>query len=230
MPPRKFKTNPQVLALFILIFAAIGSGQIVTGKSDMKINQGIQFGRSAIDLPPSGGSSPFDSRNDFKNADFIMATMLCLPCNTCYCCTWEFGSSRPYWVSKKHFDSTDFSQLMDLDDTSKFKQIDSLNEGSKSNLPHSVDVPINGIFFVTLNFENKYVLLTVSETTKYIPSYSNPTIQCVNGAKINWWVQSNGKPLFPNPTSIFNLGTQKRQFFKLIEYEINGRMISIPPK
>lgn len=218
--------HPKALGFFILIFTSIGNGQIVSGKADMKINQGIQFGRSAYDVVLSGGTTPFDTKNDFKNADFIMATMLCLPCNTCYCCTWEFGSSRPYWVSKRHFDSTDFSQVLDLSDTSNFKKIDTLKESSsRLQIPHSVDVPINGIFLVVSNIENKFTLLTLSETTKYIPNYSNPTIQCVNGAKINWWTQTNGKPHFPNPTSITNIGKPKKKFVEMFEYQINGRRL-----
>jgi hypothetical protein len=224
--------KPHVLGFSILIITAIGNGQITSGKVDMKINQGVQFGGggSAFDIQDSGGTTPFDTKNNFKNADFIMATMLCLPCNSCYCCTWEFGSSRPYWVSKKHIDSTDFSQVLVLNDTSKFKKVDSLKSASGSQLPHSVDVPMNGNYFVISNIDNRYVLLTLSETTRYIPNYSNPTIQCVNGAKINWWVQTNGKPHFPNPTSLVKVNSQKKQFIELFDYQINGRRNSIPPK
>jgi len=212
-------------ALWILsAFVADGFGQIVEGKTEIKVNQGLQFGGTAFGLPSSEGRPSFDIRNDFKTADLILATTICPLCVGC-CCLWELGSSRPFYISKIKFDSTDFSQALDLKNSSKYEIIDSIKENSRAHLPHSSQIPIDGKYFVLVNSTGKFVLLTVSEIIRYIPDYSNPTRQCSNGVKTNWWIQNSGYPHFPKPSSVINtpnVSETKNSFF---DFQINGRKI-----
>lgn len=225
MPTRGETVTKAIWAiLFLSAFAADGFGQNAEGRTEVKADQGLNFGGSAFDLPSSVGPSSFDTRNDFKNADLILATVICPLCLGC-CCLWELGSSRPFYISKIKFESTDFSQPLALKDPSRFELIDSIKDGTGAQLPHSKQVPTDGKYLVLSTSSGKYVLMTVSEITMFIPDYGNPTRQCANGAKTNWWIQNSGNPHFPLISSAIVAPRIPEIKHPVFDFQVNGRKI-----
>lgn len=208
-----------------LLFALNGYGQIVTGNIEIKVNQGFIFGGEVFDLPASG-SLRFDADMNFKNADLIVLNTFCPLCMGC-CCSWEVGSSRPFYISRIHYDSTDFSKSLDLNDTARFQLVDSTKGSFGKILPHTGIIPLDRKYIVFKNAAKKYALLKPAEITKYIPDYSNPMNQCTNGLKGFWMLQNSYMvPYFPNPSSKVvekNSFSNYRRFNYFHSFLINGR-------
>lgn len=229
--PYRVKAEKKTIwaALILSAFIADGFGQISEGKSEAKVNQGLIFGGAAFALPSTAADNPFDSRNDFKNADLILAIMGCPLCVGC-CCLWSLGSSRPYYISKIKFDSTDFSTPLDLKDPSKFELIDSVKANTGMQIPHMSQVPTDGKYLVLVNSSGKYVLMTVSEITMFIQEFPDPTRQCSNGVKTNWWIQNSGFPHFPKSSSVIRTPRIPEMEKPIFNFQINGRTLPDNPK
>jgi hypothetical protein len=213
-------------SIFLLI-ASNGNGEIIQGNVEIKVNEGFVFGGELFDLSASGGAG-FNTENNYKNADIIVETAFCPLCMGC-CCSWEIGSTRPFYISRIHFDSTDFSKQLDLNDTAKFQFIDSTRDNYRKFLPHTDKIPLDGKYIVFKNVSKKHALMKPIEISKFIPDYSNPMKQCTNGVKGFWMLQdSYSVPYFPRPSNrVVGINTFPK--YKGVNYFddflLNGRKI-----
>jgi hypothetical protein len=128
------------------------------------------------------------------------------------------GTIRPFWNSKKAFDSTDYSKKLNLDEPASFTKIDS----TKVEL---VDVPMLEIIYPADSLKNKfqilktknnnYVLVRILKTifskdgperTSIKPIWREnpgqpPTLigydTCQNALAFRWFMQTDGTTNFP---------------------------------
>jgi hypothetical protein len=191
------------MKLFIigLLLPSLTIAQLISGVSFMDVNKDINFSSNSctdnlmcVNYNLCIGIYPCTTK--VNTIDFSVQNEMVFTC-VCPCIAPIISSPRPFFISKKDFNTIDLRQPLQLSDTAEFYKIDTVTTweyGPGCYLPFTKR-PCSVI--IIKSHENKYVLISIGGKTDTIPRYSGPDMTCwgktyFGGYYIHWYLQQNG--------------------------------------
>lgn len=252
----------KLLATSFIVITVLFSNtfsEIISGTNILLYNENITFHSRTITkntrdstLHDKGLSNVYKCTADVESIDVFNAVKINATC-TFICHILAIGSPRPFYLSKIPFESFDFSDVLNISDTSVFMKIDTLiNETIVSNssncfLPHVIlrsteylvakkyDSVNFGIF---KNIDGKFIAAKF-DTVMDLSSDGAPEPQMhpyLKGYNIKWFLQNDGSLNFKDITAMqlvskpFRMPTPILVNNKSFYYDIYGRRVNFTGK